>query len=48
MKNEKKQKLFYLTEATIKKLETIAKINGLDNSKTLEILINKQKKLQLF
>lgn len=43
----KKQKLIYLTDETINKLELLKKINGLDNSKIIDILIKKQKKLQL-
>lgn len=43
----KKQKLIYLTDDAIKKLELLKKINGFDNSKIIEILLKKQKKLQL-
>lgn len=43
----KKQKLIYLTDEAINKLELLKKINGLDNSKIIDILIKKQKKLQL-
>lgn len=43
----KKQKLIYLTDESIKKLELLKKINGLDNSKIIDILIKKQKKLNL-
>ena len=43
----KKQKLIYLTDDAIKKLELLKKINGFDNSKVIEIKIKKQKKLNL-
>lgn len=43
----KKQKLIYLTDEAINKLELLKKINGLDNSKIIDILLKKQKKLQL-
>ena len=43
----KKQKLIYLTDDAIKKLELLKKINGFDNSKVIEIRLKKQKKLQL-
>lgn len=43
----KKQKLIYLTDEAINKLELLKKINGLDNSKIIDILIKKQKKLHL-
>ena len=43
----KKQKLIYLTDDAIKKLELLKKINDFDNSKVIEILLKKQKKLQL-
>lgn len=43
----KKQKLIYLTDEAIDKLELLKKINGLDNSKIIDILLKKQKKLQL-
>ena len=43
----KKQKLIYLTDDAIKKLELLKKINGFDHSKVIEILLKKQKKLQL-
>lgn len=43
----KKQKLIYLTDDAIKKIELLKKINGLDNSKIIDILIKKQKKLNL-
>ena len=43
----KKQKLIYLTDDAIKKLELLKKINGFDNSKVIEILLNKQKNLNL-
>lgn len=43
----KKQKLIYLTDEAINKLELLKKINGLDNSKIIDILIKKQKKLNL-
>ena len=39
----KKQKLIYLTDDAIKKLELLKKINGFDNSKVIEILLKKQK-----
>ena len=37
----------YLTDDAIKKLELLKKINGFDNSKVIEILLKKQKKLNL-
>ena len=43
----KKQKLIYLTDDAIKRLELSKKINGFDNSNVIEILLKKQKKLQL-
>ena len=43
----KKQKLIYLTNDAINKLELLKKINGFDNSKVIEILLKKQKKLNL-
>ena len=43
----KRQKLIYLTDDAIKKLELLKKINGFDNSKVNEIQKKKQKKLQL-
>lgn len=43
----KKQKLIYLTDDAINKLELLKKINGLDNSKIIDILIKKQKKINL-
>ena len=43
----KKQKLIYLTDDAIKKLELLNKINGFDNSKVIEILLKQQKKLNL-
>lgn len=44
----KKQKLVYLTDESIEKLKLLQQINGLDQSKIIDILIKKQKKLQLF
>ena len=43
----KKQKLVYLTDDAIKKQELLKKINGFDNSNVIEILLKKQKKLNL-
>ena len=43
----KRKKLIYLTDDAIKKLELLKKINGFDNSKVIEILLKKQKKLNL-
>ena len=43
----KKQKLIYLTDDAIKKLELLKKINSIDNSKVIEKLLKKQKKLNL-
>lgn len=43
----KKQKLIYLTPEALEKLELLKNINGMDNSKIIEILIKKQKKLNL-
>lgn len=47
MAQNKSQKLVYLTDEAIQKLELLKNINGLDNSKVIEILLRKQKKLQL-
>ena len=44
----KQQKLIYLSDEAIKKLEQLKSVNGLDNSKIIDILLKKQKKLQLF
>ena len=46
MAQNKSQKLVYLTDEAIKKLELLKKINGFDNSKIIEILLKKQKKLK--
>lgn len=43
----KKQKLIYLTSESLEKLELLKKINGLDHSKIIDLLIKKQKKLNL-
>lgn len=43
----KKQKLIYLTDESIEKLKLLQQINGLDQSKIIDILIKKQKKLNL-
>ena len=43
----KVKKTIYLTEEALKKLELLSNINGFDNSKILDILLKKQKKLQL-
>ena len=43
----KKQKLVYLTDESIEKLKLLQQINGLDQSKIIDILIKKQKKLNL-
>lgn len=43
----KKQKLVYLTNESIEKLKLLQQINGLDQSKIIDILIKKQKKLNL-
>lgn len=40
----KKQKLVYLTDESIEKLKLLQQINGLDQSKIIDILIKKQKK----
>lgn len=44
----KTKKTIYLTEEALKKLELLSNINGFDNSKILDILLKKQKKLQLY
>lgn len=44
----KTKKTIYLTQEAIKKLELLSNLNGLDNSKILDILLKKQKKLQLY
>lgn len=43
----KKQKLIYLTDESIEKLKLLQQINGLDQSKIIDILIKKQKKMNL-
>jgi hypothetical protein len=43
----KKQKLIYLTPESIEKLKLLQQINGIDQSKIIDILIKKQKKLNL-
>lgn len=43
----KKQKLVYLTPDALEKLELLKQVNGLDHSKIIDLLIKKQKKLQL-
>lgn len=43
----KKQKLIYLTLESIEKLKLLQQINGIDQSKIIDILIKKQKKLNL-
>ena len=43
----KKQKLIYLTDDAIKKLELLKKINGFDNSKVIEILLKKKIKFDI-
>lgn len=43
----KKQKLVYLTDESIEKLKLLQQINGLDQSKIIDILIKKQKKMNL-
>ena len=43
----KKQKLIYLTDTALNKLELLKQYNGMDNSKIIEILLMKQKKLNL-
>ena len=39
----KKQKLIYLTPESIEKLKLLQQINGIDQSKIIDILIKKQK-----
>lgn len=43
----KTQKLIYLSNEAIKKLELLKDINGLDNSKVIEILLRKVKKVNI-
>lgn len=43
----KTQKLIYLSDEAIKKLELLKDINGLDNSKVIEILLRKIKKVNI-
>lgn len=47
MAQNKNQKLIYLTPEAIQKLELLKELNGLDNSKVIEILLRKQKKLNI-
>lgn len=44
---KKKQKNVYLTEKALQKLELLKQINCMDYSMIVELLIKKQKKLQL-
>lgn len=44
---KKTQKLIYLSDDAIKKLELLKTINGLDNSKVIEILLRKIKKVNI-
>lgn len=44
----KNKKSIYLSNNAIKKLKLLKSLNGLDASKIIELLIAKQKKLQLF
>ncbi len=45
----KNQKLIYLTDEAMEILKKLSEINGLDNSKVIEILLHKnKKKLKLF
>jgi len=45
----KNQKLIYLTDEALEILKKLSEINGLDNSKVIEILLQKnKKKLKLF
>lgn len=44
----KTQKLIYLSDEAIQKLEILKTVNNLDNSKVIEILLKKVKKIELF
>lgn len=44
----KKPKCIYLSDEAIKRLKDLKAVNGMDASKIINILILKNKKLQLF
>lgn len=44
---KKTQKLIYLSDEALQKLELLKQVNGLDNSKVIELLLRKIKKVQL-
>lgn len=43
----KNRKTIYLTDEALKKLEILTNINGMDNSKVIEILLRKIKKVNI-
>lgn len=44
----KNKKTIYLTDEALKKLEILTNVNGMDNSKVIDILLKKVKKATLF
>lgn len=44
----KNKKTIYLTDEALKKLEILTNVNGMDNSKVIDILLKKVKKVALF
>lgn len=44
----KNKKTIYLTDEALKKLEILTNVNGMDNSKVIDILLKKVKKVTLF